>query len=159
MSEPTLADDEASLVACAQVLIDAVEAVVGRWIRDSVARFDASLAYSVATDEAVRSGERAISAELRDLLMSDIDNQRIGPLQVLRDGVRFANSVLEAAGVSPVVRDPFAERSFPDDHYGLAPAAFGDIDPALHEPGLIWGAAKAHVHLRRRREQAPGRDL
>ena len=24
--------------------------------------------------------------------------------------------------------------------------------PSLHEPGIVWGAAKAHVHLRRRRE-------
>ena len=43
------------------------------------------------------------------------------------------------------------ERAFPDDVYDLAPASFADVDPALHEPGLVWGAAKAHVHLARRR--------
>ncbi len=30
--------------------------------------------------------------------------------------------------------------------------SFADLDPALHEPGLVWGAAKAHVFLRHRRE-------
>jgi hypothetical protein len=44
-------------------------------------------------------------------------------------------------------------RSFPDDVYDLTPASFADVDPALHEPGLVWGAAKAHVHLARRRRQ------
>ena len=35
--------------------------------------------------------------------------------------------------------------------YDLAPANFADVDPALAEPGLLWGAAKAHVHLARHR--------
>jgi putative CocE/NonD family hydrolase len=43
--------------------------------------------------------------------------------------------------------------SFPDDAYDLGPASFADIDPSLHEPGLMWGAAKAHVHLARRRAE------
>ena len=48
-------------------------------------------------------------------------------------------------------RDAQAERLFPDDDYDLAPASFADIDPSVHEPGLVWGAAKAHVILKRRR--------
>ncbi|MEZ5227993.1 MAG: hypothetical protein R2710_15365 [Acidimicrobiales bacterium] len=55
--------------------------------------------------------------------------------------------------VSPADRDPFAVQTFPDDLYDLAPATFADIDEALHEPGLMWGAAKAHVHLSRRRAE------
>jgi hypothetical protein len=50
-----------------------------------------------------------------------------------------------------VARDEFQIRNFPDDDYDLTPAAFADVDPAHHEPGLVWGAAKAHVHLARRR--------
>ena len=41
--------------------------------------------------------------------------------------------------------------TFPDDVYDLAPATFDDVSPDLHDPGLRWGAAKAHVHLKRRR--------
>jgi hypothetical protein len=52
-----------------------------------------------------------------------------------------------------VARDEFSERNFPDDTYDLTPASFADVDPSLHEPGLEWGAAKAHVHLARRRRQ------
>jgi hypothetical protein len=37
--------------------------------------------------------------------------------------------------------------------YDLSPAAFADLDPSLREPGLTWGAAKAHVHLARRRRE------
>ena len=36
-----------------------------------------------------------------------------------------------------------------DDVYGLAPASFADVDQSLYEPGLEWGAAKAHAHLTR----------
>jgi hypothetical protein len=44
-----------------------------------------------------------------------------------------------------VQRDADAERLFPDDPYDLTPGSFADIDPELHDPGLLWGAAKAHV--------------
>ncbi len=46
---------------------------------------------------------------------------------------------------------PGAVRAFPDDPFDLSPATFGDIDERLAEPGLRWGAAKAYVHLARRR--------
>ena len=58
--------------------------------------------------------------------------------------------VLHAAGVPPVVRDEFAVRSFPDDDYDVTPAAFCDLDHALHEPVLASGATTAHVQLARR---------
>ena len=50
-----------------------------------------------------------------------------------------------APGPSPATSS--LRRNFPDDVYDLSPATFADVDPALHEPGLVWGAAKAHVHL------------
>jgi hypothetical protein len=89
---------------------------------------------------------------VRLVLEADIDDQRTNPLAVLRRAVRYPTDVLRAAGVPEVVRDAFAEAHEPDDVYDLSPASFADIDPALHEPGLVWGAAKAHVHLHRRRE-------
>ncbi|HRE00718.1 MAG TPA: hypothetical protein PLV68_05430, partial [Ilumatobacteraceae bacterium] len=58
---------------------------------------------------------------------------------------------LAAHGVPPRQRDPFAERAFPADRYGLSPAAWSDVDESLHEPGLIWGAWKAKTVLARRR--------
>jgi hypothetical protein len=111
-------------------------------------------------DEAITEAGRAAQADggprLRELLATDVDEQRGNPLGILRSLVRYPTAVLRAAGVAPVARDEFARRNFPDDIYDLSPAAFADVDPALHEPGLVWGAAKAHVHLSRRRREGKG---
>lgn len=152
--EPTLADDEAALAAHAMALVAAAEAVLGDWIRWSIADRAPELALTDEAAEASRTGAAELATELRHLLSRDIDQQTEGPLQVLRRGTRFATAVLRNAGVAPVARDDFAVRAFPDDHYDLAPAAFIDVHPSLHEVGLVWGAAKAHVHLRRRRERS-----
>jgi hypothetical protein len=90
---------------------------------------------------------------VRALLEADIDAQRANPLDVLRSLVPYPTAVLGSAGARPVARDEFAARNFPDDVYDLSPASFADVDPELHEPGLVWGAAKAHVHLARRRRE------
>lgn len=152
-TEPTLADDEAMLAAHAMTLADTVEMVVGDWIRWSIADRAPELAMTGAAERAVAQGSAEISTELRSLLAVDIADQGEAPLQVFRRGTRFATEVLREAGVATVARDDFAVRAFPHDVYDLAPASFADVHPSLHEPGLVWGAAKAHVHLRRRREQ------
>ena len=71
-------------------------------------------------------------------------------MAVLRRAVRYPTEVLAAAGAAPVERDDFAIDRFPDDVYDLTPASFGDIHPDLQTPGLVWGAAKAFAHRRRR---------
>lgn len=149
---PSLADDEAALANHALNLVTSIEGVVGDWIRWSIADRAPELATSASADHAVSEGAAALSSELRSLLSQDIAEQTEGPLQVLRRGVRFATTVLAEANTPHTPRDNFAQRAFPDDVYNLAPASFGEVHPSLHEPGLIWGAAKAHVHLRRRRE-------
>ena len=92
--------------------------------------------------------------QVRALLATDIDQQRANPLAVLRAAVRHASALLDELGVRPPDRDEFARRNFPDDPYELGPATFADVDPALHEPGLVWGAAKAHTVLQRHRHEA-----
>ena len=84
-----------------------------------------------------------------------MDEQRQNPLSILRGAVRYPTRVLRAVGAQPVARDEFDERSFPDDEFALTPAAFADFGPAVHEAGIMWGAAKAHVHLQRRRGPKP----
>ena len=105
-------------------------------------------------DAAARAGVEAtaeVGPQVRELLALDIDEQRSGPLSLLRSAARFPTRVLLDAGVPIPGRDEFLQTQFPDDVYDLGPAAFADLDPSLHQPGLIWGAAKAHVHLARRR--------
>jgi hypothetical protein len=108
------------------------------------------------TDAARAAGVAAtddLGPRIRVLLATDVDDQRGNPLQVARELTRYATGVLRDAGVPPVVRDTEAERQFPDDDYDLTPASFADLDPRLAEIGIAWGAAKAHVVLRRRRDE------
>jgi hypothetical protein len=78
---------------------------------------------------------------------------------VIRSLRREAAEVLVAAGVPEVVRDPFEERSFPDDIYGIVlntPAELGDDE--LGGALLAWGLGKAKVLRARadRAKRAPG---
>ena len=149
--------DATALAGYADSLAAAVDAALPAWVDRSVRRVLA--AQGIPLDDGVaRAIEAAAAAaraegmpRLRALLATDIDDQRANPLAVLRSLVRHPTAVLRTAGAHPVARDEFRERGFPDDIYDLSPARFSDVDPALHEPGLEWGAAKAHVHLARRR--------
>ncbi|MET0729216.1 MAG: hypothetical protein ABWZ76_13055 [Acidimicrobiales bacterium] len=155
------ADDPGDLAALrghAAELVAAVEAALPGWIERLVA--DRWIAWrGEAVPEEVQAaardaGQRAraeVVPVLRTLLSSDVDAQWTNPLSVLRGAVRYATEVLAGTGVPAVVRDAQDERLFPDDIYGLTPAAFADIDPSVQEPGLVWGAGKAHVVLQRHR--------
>lgn len=152
---PSLADDEAKLAEYAMALADAIEAHLADWVRGCVELRIPMVVGSVrdAVAEAAAAAVAETAPAIRTLLATDIADQRANPLDLLRRAVVYPTTVLRDAGVAHATRDEFAERVFPDDVYGLSPASFGDVHPALHEPGLTWGAAKAHVHLRRRREQ------
>ena len=94
-----------------------------------------------------------IGPQLRALLTTDVEAQQTTPLSILRAAVRFPTRVLADGGVPEPVRDDFDASRFPDDPYGLTPASFADIDPALGPIGIAWGAAKAFEVLRRRGSQ------
>lgn len=64
--------------------------------------------------------------QLTRLLRADIDDHWTGPLALIR-------------------------QILPDLPEHLRPATFADIDPSLHDLGMAWGAAKAHVHVHRHR--------
>ena len=142
-----------------KALYDAVDHALPGWVVGHVDRL--TRAYRGTTDPeahaaAVAAGERArveIGARLAALLAEDVDAQRTNPLAILRSAVSYPTEVLRAAGVPEVVRDEFAERAFPADAYDLSPATWRDLGDVVHEAGLVWGAAKAHVHLARRRAQ------
>jgi hypothetical protein len=140
----------------ATALADAVVAALPGWVERSVARIlaawqDGPPASDVlaAAQEAGRRAAVEVGGEVRALLAADIDDQRSTPLALLRTAVRYPTEVLQAAGVPPVDRDPIQVRLLPSDLYDLSPASFADVDPALAEPGLVWGAAKAFAHRRR----------
>lgn len=150
-------DPGRALAEKADALADAIEVTVGPWLIGAVRRVAAAQRL-VGGDELLLAAERAgaearadVVPRIRELLATDIDEQATTPLALLRGAVGPATVVLADFGAAPVERDPFAVRAFPEDLYGLAPASFEDVAPELQGPGLEWGAAKAFVHLRRRR--------
>lgn len=147
-------DDAARLAAYASALADAIEAALPGWVERAVASRAEPAGVEVPGHEVGAAADRAaadVAPTIRALLDADIDEQRANPLHLLRAAVQYPTAVLQAAGVPATARDPDAVRLFPDDVYDLTPGSFADVDPALHEPGIRWGAAKAHVHLARRR--------
>jgi hypothetical protein len=154
-----IASDEARLAALATGLADGIQRVLGPWVVRNVERIMEAWQgtcpeeiQQAAAAAAVRATDEVMPA-VRALLATDVDEQRGNPLALLRPAVRYPTGVLRAAGVPGVVRDAEAERQFPDDDYDLTPASFAEIDRSLHEPGMAWGAAKAHVVLQRRRAE------
>jgi hypothetical protein len=150
-------DPDDALRHYADALATAVDAAIPMWVERVVRQVLAAQGLAVEADTAARLDQAVAAArdagapQVRDLLAMDIDEQPTTPLTLLRSLVRYPTEVLRAAGARPVARDEVDQRMFPDDVYGLTPASFADLDPSLHEPGLAWGAAKAYVHLSRRR--------
>lgn len=140
-------------------LIVAIEQVVEEWLlRVAVERYRTHRAepdsqFVLDATSAARDGARWTIERLRTTLEVDVDAQRVNPLQVLREAVRFPTGVLRVAGVPPAVRDEYDERINPDDIYGIGPAHWNDIDESLTGPGIVWGAAKAGTVLQRRRAE------
>ncbi len=151
--------DEAMLRTYGDALATGIEGALPGWSVRCVVRLMEAWAGQVpdgVAEEAATAGRAAatvIGPRVRALLTTDVDHQATGPLALIREAVRWPAAVLAAAGVPGVERDPFAERAFPDDIYDLAPASFADLDPALQDAGIAWGAAKAHVVLARRRAE------
>ena len=98
-----------------------------------------------------------VSAEVHDnlveLLSRDVFEQRTNPLAIFRQATRPITELLKNLGSPSVTRDEFDERSFPDDVDGLSPATWVDIDEAMVEPGIEWGAWKAATVMMRKKNQ------
>lgn len=148
-------------------VVASVERVLLAWTaapdRESIARAIVALAPDGAgsdtssetwSDQARQAGQNCrdeVGPAVRALLLTDIDDQRGNPLEIIRRGVTYPTTVLRSLGVPAMKRDASAQQHFPDDDYDLTPASFAELSPGLHDLGLHWGAAKAHIHLRRRR--------
>lgn len=152
-------DDEAELAAIARQLGNAIYTAIPDWVIGCIeSRYLAWSKQDVLPAELAQAARAAATKaqeqagnQVKAVLALDIDQQQVPPLSLLRSAVKYPTAILSQAGVPPVMRDEFAERNFPEDLYDLNPAAFGDVSPDLHELGMAWGAAKAFVHLKRRR--------
>lgn len=102
-------------------------------------------------DTMIERVARGLLGRLAELLSTDVDAQRTTPLSLCREAILEPTEWLRASGVQPPPVPP--DTSFPDDIYRLGPATWADIDPAMHEPGLMWGAWKAATVMARRRDE------
>lgn len=151
--------DLEALAAYGSALADAVDAVVVPWVMDGSLtairnQTDHAAAVDlVAIEEAAQLSRKEVAVGLASLAGQDPDRQSVTPLAVVRSALVHPTKALHVAGVAPVPRDSFSRESFPDDVYNLNPASFRDFGVAVHEASLVWGAAKAHVILARRRAE------
>jgi hypothetical protein len=124
-------------------VVGTVTDIVDTWGRlDGAARTE-TLARAHA---AAASGAARVGAELRALFATDPAAQRTTPLEIVRTLRHEVTEVLAAAGVPPVERDPFDERSFPDDAYAIVPRSLADLgDDDLGPMLMAWGLGKARV--------------
>jgi len=84
-----------------------------------------------------------VVAELQALFAEAPERQRTTPLEIVRTLRREATAVLSELGVPPVRRDPYEERAFPDDLYGIVPRSLADLgDDDLGPLLLVWGMGK-----------------
>jgi hypothetical protein len=150
-----MSGSDESIETHATALADGIEEALPKWVVRSVTTVVTAWAGEVspevaeAADVAGRQARDEAGASVRALLLSDIDDQRTTPLALLRSAVKYPTGVINAVGVPPVQRDRFSVEAFPGDDYDLSPTSFADVDPALAELGIRWGAAKAFEHKRR----------
>jgi hypothetical protein len=160
--ETSLADDEHRLGEIADALADGLTDALAPWLVYAATKRAAAAerVLDAAETDRVRRVAAATAADLaprvRRVLGADVDSGLGSPLSVIREGTAPFTGMLQELGLPAGTRDEFARKNFPADIYGLGPAAFADVHESLHELGLMWGAARAHVHLRRRREIEAG---
>jgi hypothetical protein len=146
--------EEDRLAEASAALVEGVPQALPAWAARSVdallaawGRLDADRRRE-AVEAARKAGEQAaerVAGELQALFALDPGAQRATPLEIIRTAVVEPTAVLAAAGVPDVVRDPFDERSWPDDRFGLVPRTLKDLDPDLAAVHFAWGVAKAAV--------------
>ncbi len=148
--------DESRLASYAEALADGVEGALPQWVSSSVASRLAPEEFAARQTEIEQAGQAAaadVGPKVRELLRLDIDEQWTNPLTLVRSAILYPTQVLASAGATEAARDEHAKRFLPDDVFDLAPTSFADLGPQLHDLGVTWGAAKAHVHLQRRRRE------
>lgn len=142
--------DNEKLVGFAEDLIGGLTEHVPGWVARALGeRLDESNVDIAELDRDIIEALDRVSV----LLRTDIDQQSSNPLAIIRTLVGPMTRYLVHRSIDDVPRDPDSQRLFVEDRFDLTPGAFSDIHPDLHIAGLSWGAAKAHVHLQRRRAE------
>ena len=142
--------DDAKYLEYGQRLADAIAADIGPWLQTELAK-----TLDDPDDELqalLRSVESETKRAITELVTADVDIPLSGPLERIRRSIEPLTEALGERQVPAPLRNPLDVEMRPDDRYGFGPMTFLDISPEVHEAGIAWGAAKAHLHMQRRRQ-------
>lgn len=134
-----------------RALLDSVLAAIPSWLALKIATVAPEV--EIDTPSIVNSTMEFVRENLTELLSTDVDEQRVNPLHLLRQSTRFATAALRDVGVPPAKRDEFDQQSMPDDVYAFGPLTWRDLSEEAHDAGITWGAWKAATVLTRRRAE------
>ena len=144
-------DDQARYQAYGRALQAAVADALPRWLEQVIGdRAGTEAARSTDAQSVVAQVVANAFARLGELATADVEKPLSGPLESLRRSMAPVSDYLDSIGVARPERDPVDREMRPDDPHDLGPMRFLDLGPEVHEAGIAWGAAKAHLHLRRR---------
>lgn len=144
-----MTDEEEKFTQYGQGLYDAISKAIRPWLNHQVLN-----RVKVLDDEMARAIEicaAQVEESIADLAAADVDAPLSGPLERIRQGVEPLNAMLDQRGVDPPLRNAMDQQMRPGDRHELGPMTFRDLGDAVHDAGISWGAAKAHLHLQRRR--------
>ena len=92
-----------------------------------------------------------VETSIAELVDADPDAPLSGPLERIRRTVVPVNEFLQRRDVPKPMRNTMDVEMHPEDLYDLGPMTFRDLGDEVHDAGITWGAAKAHLHLKRHR--------
>ena len=144
-------DAPRTLADYGQDLTAAVEVAFPAWMLRRVVALRPDLEAAAVAAAATATAD--LVTNLRELLAADVDEQRSTPMQLVRRATAAATGLLADAATPPVHRDPWSVEADPEDRYDLRIASWEELGPEVADAGLVWGAAKAHAHLRRRADR------
>lgn len=152
-----MTDSDITIETVATALHRAAVEATPSWVRRSIQRVATAQGLQGIDDELVAdAAERAtafVDRRMGALLTADIDAQQTTPLSIFRDAVRFPVEVLHAAGATSSHRGDVSRWAFPNDPFDITPGNLSDIGDEVQQAGIVWGAAKAGLHLQRRRQE------
>jgi hypothetical protein len=150
------ANDEAKFFEHGERLQQAITGAIRPWLDAVIESRLPDTAISAQLAETLDDITTAVDRSIVELINADVDEPLSGPLERIRREVEPLNDAFDRLGVPPPHRDAVDVRMRPADRFALGPMTFRDLGDEVHEAGITWGAAKAHLHLqRRRRPDAP----
>lgn len=139
-----------------QVIVDAIPEWIQGIVESRVARMPTRDDTRVAelVESATRTMLDGTATTLTNLFATDVAEQTMNPLQILREQASVVTDVLVRLGVPAAVRDGFDVARLPNDRYGIGPFAWRDLGERVHDAGITWGAWKAAVIVSRHRNES-----